>query len=1372
MKLHLLKKRELSIVLLNAILFFFTFLLTGLIGNRLYAQAANTYSFSTSTGAALDPMLGATTISPADRDDGVSAVQSIGFSFVFEGTTYTQYSASVDGFIRLGGTQASSQYINAIANTTNIPKLFPYWDDLALGSNGTIRTALAGTSPNQIRIIEWFGTVPRSTTGTANSTFQLLIYETTNQIEFRYGSMLGPTASASVGIRGSVPTPASFHSVTVAANTTSTATANNTNTAVPSSGRTYTFTPPIQAPPAVTTGTKSNVTSSSATLAGTIAPNSFPVVTSSGIVVGTSPSPVIGGAGVIDSTTNPVVTSGTFTRNFVGLSTGTTYYYRAYAINASGTSYGPDSIFTTNSSASIPSINRIAATLVQGFTSNIGGAIVNDGGATITASGAVFRTSGVPVLGGPGVVDSTTNPVITSGSFTFNLAGLIPNTKYYFRAYATNIIGTAYSSLDSFTTQPVIASFPYAQNFDTVNIVTGWSTVIVTGTVNDWQLGPPAKTFLNGAASAPNAFVTRLTGNYVGSDCAVLSPQFNFTGVTATPVLRFKQKFDTDADADWDGGIVEISINNGTWTRVDSVVGAGANFNTVNSTAWYNNNVASGPVSAPKFSGLSTAYATHSNGWITSSTPLTGVTGQSNVRVRFRFGADAFGIDEGWAIDDIEVILPVAPTVLTTTRTNITTSNATLGGDITNNGANTVTASGIVLSISPNPVRGAIGVVDSATSPVVGLGTFSVNVTGLSPATTYYYRAYAVNQVGTSYGVDSSFITPASAVIPTVNRIVASNVQTTAATVGGNITNNGGNPVFLSGVVISTNRNPVIGGVGVIDSVTNPTVPLGTFNFNLAGLSHSTKYFYRAYAINGVGTAYSTQDSFTTLPIISILPYTENFDGATTLWVASAINTATNAWVRGTPAKTFINGAFSPPNAFVTTLTGNYLGTEDCVVLSPQFDFTSFSADPVLRFRHKMDVDADIGYDGGVVEISINGGAWTRLNSAVGTGTNYNTPTSFSWYNDASAFYTLGANMFSMISTSYSSNTNGWIESATILTGAAGQSNVRVRFRFAADGVTDEGWAIDNVEVVNIVTPTTPASNVTITPANTSATVNFTSGNGQGRLVVARLTTTTAVAPTNNTLYTANTAFGSGSTTGTGNFVVFVGNGTSVNVTGLTQLTGYTFDVYEYNGRYMHNAFASAATNATTTLPVQLIDFKAKANELDVVLNWVTAAEINNKGFEIERSTNGDRFELIGFSKGAGNTNSVVNYQYIDEDAFSMTNSSNLYYRLRQVDFDGAFEYSPTVLVKKHTTIFDGNVSAQPVPFNSNLQINVNLNGPSALQISLTDITGKIVRQMSYSGKDGSNLINFNDLANFSSGIYMIRVSGAEQTQVIKVIKE
>jgi hypothetical protein len=110
----------------------------------------------------------------------------------------------------------------------------------------------------------------------------------------------------------------------------------------------------------------------------------------------------------------------------------------------------------------------------------------------------VYATTPNPALFGFGVVDSTTTPAVTTGSFTINPAGLLHSTKYYYRAYATNSVGTAYSVQDSFTTSPVVSVFPYAQNFDIIGLNTGWSSAIVNGTLNNWALGTPAKTYLSG----------------------------------------------------------------------------------------------------------------------------------------------------------------------------------------------------------------------------------------------------------------------------------------------------------------------------------------------------------------------------------------------------------------------------------------------------------------------------------------------------------------------------------------------------------------------------------------------------------------------------------------------------------------------------------------------------------------------------------------------------------------------------------------------------------------------------------------------------------------------------------------------------------
>ncbi len=1135
--------------------------------------------------------------------------------------------------------------------------------------------------------------------------------------------------------------------------------------------------------PVVVTGTKTNVTTLTATLAGNITSNGNAAVTASGVVFSTSPAPTRGSFGVIDSATNPLTATGTFTQNIAGLSNSTTYYYRAYAVNVVGTSYGADSTFTTPAAATVAAINRNAATAVQATTATVGGTIVNNGGDPITTSGVVFGTTSLPAIGGLGVVDSVTTPNVAAGSFNFNLAGLTHSTKYYYRAYAINSIGTAYSTQDSFTTAPIVSTLPYSQNFDGVG-TTGWGSNTVTGVINPWALGTPTKTNFSSAFSAPNAWVTGLSANYANStNAALTSPQFDFAGQTGDPILRFQHRFRTISGVDL--AVVEISINGGAWTKLDNNFGTGANFNSTNgSIAWYNGpNNGWASTTGAIFTGNTSGYSSQVGGWIQTTTRLTGAAGQSNVRVRMRFESTTFtffGVDEGWEVDNIEVFPPTAPVVVTGTKTNITTNNGTLAGNITSNGNSLVTVSGVVYSTAPAPVIGGPGVIDSVTSPLTALGTFTKNIAGLTNSTTYYYRAYAINAVGTSYGADSTFTTPASAIVPTVLRVAASNLTTTTVTLGGNITSNGGDPVTTSGIVYGTTSMPAIGGLGVVDSTTTPLVALGTYSVNPTGLTHSTKYYFRAYAINSIGTAYSAQDSFTTSPIVSTFPYNQNFDGVgNTGWTSEALNGRNNPWELGTPAKTFINGAYSAPNAFVTKLVGLYGAVdEEAALVSPQFDFSSTTADPVLRFRNKHKTNLDAGWDCGIVEISINNGPWTRLNDQIGTGTNFNTLTSHAWYNliNTNGYINTGIGKFTNTTGTYASQVNGWVESATRLTGAGGQSNVKVRFHFAADGAgtDDEGWAIDNIEVVNVTAPTTPSTSVVLTPNVNGGAINvaFAAGNGQERLVVARLTSDPAVAPLDTLLYQANSVFSapSPSTTGTGNIVVYKGTGTSVNVTGLANFTNYTFDVYEYNGKYMHNRFAAAASNAASTLPVKFIYFAANNNNGNVNLNWSTASEINNKGFVIERSVNGKEFTYVDFVEGAGNTTKTTKYNKVDAGAFKVTGVSTLYYRLKQVDFDGTIAYSNTVKVNENESA-SGLVKVYPNPFAKSFDVSIVAEQDAKASILVSDISGKLVATTTVELVKGSNTTTVNGLDALTSGIYFVKVINGASSEVFKVIK-
>ncbi len=207
-----------------------------------FGGQAKTYAFETSTGATLDPMTGASTATGSSNDDSPSSLLNIGFNFFFEGVGYSTFSITPDGFIKLG-TVASSQFSNALTSTTNVPKLAAFWDDVATGTNGNVNYLVTGTAPNRILKVQWFVTIPRVTTGAANSTFQAWLYEGSNKIEYRYGTMGATTNGASIGLSGALTTATNFESVTLSTNTMSTTTANDGNLGAPAAGRMYSFTP-------------------------------------------------------------------------------------------------------------------------------------------------------------------------------------------------------------------------------------------------------------------------------------------------------------------------------------------------------------------------------------------------------------------------------------------------------------------------------------------------------------------------------------------------------------------------------------------------------------------------------------------------------------------------------------------------------------------------------------------------------------------------------------------------------------------------------------------------------------------------------------------------------------------------------------------------------------------------------------------------------------------------------------------------------------------------------------------------------------------------------------------------------------------------
>ena len=208
----------------------------------------------------------------------------------------------------------------------------------------------------------------------------------------------------------------------------------------------------------------------------------------------------------------------------------------------------------------------------------------------------------------------------------------------------------------------------------------------------------------------------------------------------------------------------------------------------------------------------------------------------------------AYGEEKSFTTNAITV-----PTVTTSSATNISYTSATVGGCVTDDGGANVTERGVVYSTSSNPTTANSKVVSGS-----GKGSFTCNLTNLQDGVTYYVRAYAINSKGTAYGEEKSFTTKADA-LPSVTTSDVTNITYSSATVGGNVTNDGGANVTERGVVYSTSSNPTIS-----NSKKRSGSGTGAYSVELSGLSEGTTYYVRAYAINSNGTSYGQQVSFTT----------------------------------------------------------------------------------------------------------------------------------------------------------------------------------------------------------------------------------------------------------------------------------------------------------------------------------------------------------------------------------------------------------------------------------------------------------------------------------------------------------------------------
>ncbi len=188
---------------------------------------------------------------------------------------------------------------------------------------------------------------------------------------------------------------------------------------------------------------------------------------------------------------------------------------------------------------------------------------------------------------------------------------------------------------------------------------------------------------------------------------------------------------------------------------------------------------------------------------------------------------------------------------------------------------------------------------------------------------------------------------------------------------------------------------------------------------------------------------------------------------------------------------------------------------------------------------------------------------------------------------------------------------------------------------------------------------------------------------------------------------------------------------------------------------------------ANAPLPVTYKSFSVIQAPDANILKWATASESNNSHFDIQRSIDGKNFETIGKVKGRGNSSKVSAYQYSDNTFLS---AKTIYYRLKQVDFDGKFEFSKTISISNNAA--KAGISATlPNPFNDELSVTVSSATPTTATVQLMDMIGKLHHSATETLVAGSNIIHINT-TDLPDGIYFVRLSYNGETFTQKVIKK
>jgi hypothetical protein len=193
----------------------------------------------------------------------------------------------------------------------------------------------------------------------------------------------------------------------------------------------------------------------------------------------------------------------------------------------------------------------------------------------------------------------------------------------------------------------------------------------------------------------------------------------------------------------------------------------------------------------------------------------------------------------------------------------------------------------------------------------------------------------------------------------------------------------------------------------------------------------------------------------------------------------------------------------------------------------------------------------------------------------------------------------------------------------------------------------------------------------------------------------------------------------------------------------------------------MFAAWTLSQTN--DPLPIKLLSFTAECKNGKAYLQWSTASELNNDFFTLEKTKDGLHFDFVAKIKGAGNSNTIKQYAYID----NLNNTEKVYYRLSQTDYDGTTEYFDLISLNCNTSsdIPLDIVSVYNAQAGNSLGV-FSIPNTGSYLISIIDVSGRLIYNNTHNFVEGINQVSF-QLNKPSSGIYFIRLQ-SENEQIGK----